>query len=501
MFARPLAVLALSLCAAGPAQSSSQASIEAAAPYEARRISPESAVRDVEILARVLSDVHPGYDRYTSREAMDAMLDALRDRVAEGGISDEELYREVSLILARIRCDHTKAELPDAIEAHRKSVPSYLPFAFRVLEGRMIVDAAAAAEGVGLRRGDEVLSINGRSVPDLIAGVEPYLAVDGWTDNAKRAELEYSTELLGGAIENFWPMLYGWPEGWTVKARSENGTDRSLELPMLTWEENRALLERGPGSDDYNFDTSVRHEMLDETTAYLRIGTFVNYRRNANVGELFEPIFAGFAEAGAERLIVDLRDCGGGSDGPPNFLFSYLIDRPFRLSAARPWVRNASYPEDLSSLLGTWDRSVFDRPASFYRDLGNGFYEVGSGGVARARPRPDRFEGDVIVLVGPQNASGATHLLARLKTARPDVVFVGEPTGGSAEGCTAGIMFFVELPASGVVARVPLYRQFINASGFAPGRGVEPDVYATQTVEGFRAGRDDVLEAALRLGR
>ena len=37
-------------------------------------------------------------------------------------------------------------------------------------------------------------------------------------------------------------------------------------------------------------------------------------------------------------------------------------------------------------------------------------------------------------------------------------IFVGEPTGGNPGGATAGIIFFVKLPNSGIKVRVPVQR-------------------------------------------
>ena len=75
---------------------------------------------------------------------------------------------------------------------------------------------------------------------------------------------------------------------------------------------------------------------------------------------------------------------------------------------------------------------------------------------------------------------------------------MGEPTGGSAEGPTAGVMLFLKLPHSGIVMRVPAMRSWVNVEHPQPGRGVMPDVVVVPTFEDWLAGRDAVLEAAVR---
>jgi hypothetical protein len=74
---------------------------------------------------------------------------------------------------------------------------------------------------------------------------------------------------------------------------------------------------------------------------------------------------------------------------------------------------------------------------------------------------------------------------------------VGEETGGSAEGPTAGQMLFLKLPASGIRVRVPLKRTDVNVP-FVAGMGVFPDVDAVEDVSDLRAGRDRALQVARR---
>jgi len=73
---------------------------------------------------------------------------------------------------------------------------------------------------------------------------------------------------------------------------------------------------------------------------------------------------------------------------------------------------------------------------------------------------------------------------------------IGEPTGGSAEGPTAGLMFFLNLPNSGVTVRVPALRSWTNVPHPTPGKGVMPDEVVRPTVEAWLEGRDPVLRAA-----
>ena len=86
-------------------------------------------------------------------------------------------------------------------------------------------------------------------------------------------------------------------------------------------------------------------------------------------------------------------------------------------------------------------------------------------------------------------------LLARMKDAGR-IRLVGEATGGSAEGPTAGILFFLKLPNSGITVRVPWKRQYMDIAKFEAGKGLLPDVPVAETIEDFRSGVDRALESA-----
>lgn len=106
-------------------------------------------------------------------------------------------------------------------------------------------------------------------------------------------------------------------------------------------------------------------------------------------------------------------------------------------------------------------------------------------------PRPPRFGGKVAILVDETTQSQAEYTTMALRAA-PGAVVIGSTTSG----------------ADGNVSTIPLPGgQSARISGlgvFYPDRrptqrvGIIPDVVITPTVEGLRAGRDEVLEEAQR---
>lgn len=357
----------------------------------------------------------------------------------------------------------------------------------------MFIDVAADPEA--LPRGTEVLGIDGRPVSELVATLAATVVIDGWTDATRPSRLESAYEYADSGFDHFLPLFAGLRERFSLEVRrpGEEAT-RTLELPALTLGAWSAL---APGASD-DLVEAVTWRMQDERVAVLEVGTFVNYRRWVDPEALFASVFREIREAGAERLVLDLRACGGGSGDVGWTLARFLIDRPLTFGGPR-LLKNIRFGS-LVPHLSTWEENAFEQPEELFERREDGWFALRGEGVTTVEPHPDRFGGPTTVLIGPYNASGATMLLAKLQEAGA-ARFVGEATGGSAEGPTAGVLFTLTLPHSDIRVNIPVFRETTGVADFRPGLGVEPDELVKPTLEDLLAGRDPVLEAALAEAR
>ncbi len=462
--------------------------------YSARPLTPDDVRADVSLLRQALEEVHAGYDRYVPRRVMDTAFARLERRAAEP-MTDLELYREVALVLSTIRCNHTKAEYPASLESFRRTAPTHLPATMRIIGSRMFVDRSAERS---LAHGTEILRINGRPVADVIRALGRYVAIDGFTDFARSALLERDSDLLGSDLDHYWPVEYGFVRRWTFQLRDAAGVTRTAELAPITIAAWRGLSGTSALVD---FRTGTSTRMLDDSTAILRVASFVNYRTPINPDSLYRALFTRFDAGRITHLIVDLRENGGGSDDASQALLRYLVASDVQ-PVTRIRRRSIQIDSSLASAFDTWsDRAwIFSPSADRFMPRADGwFVERRVPPVLRAAP--EAFTGRVSVLVGRRNSSGTTMLLAVLqqigaRTGR--LRLVGEETGGSAEGPTAGQILFLRLPNSGMRVRIPLQRSDVNVADAVAGFGVFPDVDATETLADFRAGIDRALTIARR---
>lgn len=473
------------------------------AVYQARIISAEDASADIALMRRGFETIHPGLYRYTSKKEIDAAFVRLQT-AASRPITELDLHREIALTLANIHCDHTKAEMSDALTKYREVNPTHLPLRFRMIEGRMIVlsnDGQTSSPPVG----SEILTVNGMTVSSLLLKLGKTVAYDGDTDQAIAAKLGDDSDLMGDDFNEYYPSLFGFPREWKIgwKKIGEATSAQSILKPITFG--NWIKLDAPDGRYRNEFYKAITWRMAGKV-ARLKIDTLVNYRNPVQPTAFLGGFFKAMKNAGTDHLILDLRNNGGGSEDVSIALGRYLLDKPFVWS--KPLRYKAVRFGDLAQHIDTWgDREArFNPPMALFNQTPDGWFdripvlsmpeesdEMST--VEHQIAGANRFAGKLTVLTGPRNGSGATRIIAQLKE-KAGATIIGEESAGSAEGPTSGSVFLMTLPKSGLKVRIPEAWNRTNIKSWVPNRGVPVDHLVVPTLADFEAGRDRAVEVA-----
>lgn len=471
--------------------------------YQPRIIPPEDARADVALLRRGIETIHPGLYRYVSKRDIDAAFARL-EAAASRQITEFALHAEIALMLATIRCDHTKAEMSDAMTSYRRTNPTHLPFRFRLIEGRMIVisnNGQLSSPPVG----SEILTVNGMTVPSLMLKLGKTVAYDGDTDQAIAVKLGDDSDLMGDDFNEYYPSFFGFPSEWQIGWKQIGGAAIAQStLKPITFD-SWVKLDAPDGDYRNEFYKSVTWRMSGKV-ARLKIDTFVNYRNPVQPTAFLGGFFKSMKSAGIEHLILDLRNNGGGSEDVSIALGRYLFNKPFLWS--KPVRYKTVRVGDLSQYIETWgDREErFNPPLSLFEKTRDGWFERipvrttpedsdDQSTVVQQLASDDRFTGKLTVLSGPQNGSGGTRTIAQLKE-KAGATIIGEDSSGSAEGPTSGSIFLLKLPKSGLKVRIPEAWNRTNIVSWVPNKGVPVDHLVVPTLADFQAGRDRAVEVA-----
>lgn len=460
------------------------------------KLNIEQIKTDVALLKKAYETIHPGYTRYATEDEMSQAWDEIvRKAEQTKGLNLGEFYLQIQRTLSLIRCDHTKANLSKTMEKQRETDSIYLPFRFIWLDNRAFV-TIADEQGI-LNKFDEILQIDGRDIKSMVEEVKEYIPYDGITEWSRNSGISESLEFKGGAIDHFGALLWEIQPQVTVSIRSINNLEKTISLSRINFKAWTALANSQYSAK--HFKDAVSFEQINRDIAYLKVDTFVNYREPVEPSDIYDPIFKQIKDQNFSTLILDLRENGGGSTDASRGLLANLINKKtkFKLDMR---VNTLSF-EDITPYLWTWDKRALDPYRFAFSKNDDSTYSLRSWFTEELdtlKPAKYAFTGELIILTSNNNSSASTNLMAVIKSAR-NATLVGEKTGGSAEGVTAGLLFTLTLPASKITTRIPFFRFDNNVKSFTKGMGLVPDIEAPMTVEAFVTDQDPALEAAIGL--
>jgi hypothetical protein len=477
-----LVLLACALPLGRPVASEAQAAIASTTTA----LTPAQASEDLELAIAALEAALPDIHWHQTPAEWRAAKAAARARV--GQVTDSEgLWRALMPLLAQIGEGHLSLATSEAMKRHERDAGLLLPLSVLWNEqGAYVV--SGYGEASDLPRGARILSIDGRGTQALADDLMLAATRDGTirTGILREASGRGYGELLyrmTGSHANFHLVLQ--TEGGRIMTRDVAGVP-----PYVRNDSPHAAKP-----------AVATLEWLDERTAYLDVPTFSN-RRYREAGADFQAtlqrIFEELDRRGATRLILDLRDNGGGSEPNESILFSYLVRQPLRkYEAVGARGRHVSV-HDASGR--RYEAEVFDKEEmKQQRRLPNGRLTRRNvppeGLMTRWSIASPVYGGRLVVLAGGNTFSGGAELASMLFHVRR-AVFVGEEVGGTHEGNTSGYRWSLTLPNSGMTLRIPLLQFRFAWPGLPHDRGVRPDCAVPPDAMEFDQPKDAAWRAA-----
>lgn len=452
-------------------------------------LAADAVAEDVRLLRQAYEALHPGLLRYNTPDEITARFDRLQNA---GRVNLERFYLDLSRLLTTIRCGHTYANFYNQRAPIRTALfdrADRVPLQFVWLGQRMVVTADPWR--LGVKRGDEIVSLNGVAAGRILQSLLTVARADGGNDGKRRALMSVQAVDSYESFDIFYPLLFGSRTRHTAVVEGADGRRRTLVAPAVTLEQRRALR---PPRIDARDDTPLWTMRREGDAAILSMPGWGLYNSKWDWrGWLDQQIDALIAD-NVPRLVIDIRDNEGGLDCG-DAVIARLIDAPVRKDFRRRLTRYRQIPEALRPYLDTWDRS-FDDWGEDAQPFDKRFFTLKQGDDEGAviAPKGPRYRGQVRVLIGPQNSS-ATFQFAQIMQRERLGVLVGEATGGNQRGINGGAFYFLRLPRTGVEADLPLIGTFPLTP--QPDAGMTPDIAAPRTRETLAKGSDPAMAAGL----
>lgn len=270
---------------------------------------------DLDQLGETMVRVHPNALKFISQKDLSQLIE---DQKAL--ITAKTTYAEFawicSEVIASLNCSHSNS---DRFWQENQMLPneSRFPLQTRLIENKLyIINALSNSDLVSVR--DEISSINGVEITDLIDKIYPHISSQGHIKTSKTHEFNmWSTGMIAFAL--------GLPETYTVKIKGEDKT------VILNSTENHNDPKRDRSKEDCGGDLCLKYLDTKKKIASMTISSFNYYEWNNLVvfQKFIDESIEEMIENDTEHLTIDLRGNGGGSPESSIHLLKYLIDEPF----------------------------------------------------------------------------------------------------------------------------------------------------------------------------
>ena len=440
-----------------------------------KEISSSLLKTDFNIFRKTVEEAHPGVYWYTSKKDMDAYFDSVYASI-DKPMNDIDFYKLMMNVVANLRCVHTSISLSQERERAAASNLKLLPFDVMIVNEKAYISETFDSS---LQRGFEIQTINDLPVDQIVQKMLAIIPTDGYNTTNKYQLLNR------GMFRRTYALLMPSSDTFVIDGIDASRQARRVKVAAIAPDFNR----RPPSAQD------PISWQLQDSTGILNLRSFqVN---TSEFARRIDSFFIQLHKRKIKRLIIDLRNNGGGNNVNVSELYSYFADEPFyHLRKTEVSKQSISYRNHISNI------AEYDNlQARLARDSS---YEIVQypGRSLREPKSTNHFNGKLIVLVNGATISAASEFVALIHGNKRGTI-IGEETGGGHYGSTGGSYLNLVLPNSQLRARIPTIRIFTavpeDLKKQPHGRGVIPDYPVNYSIDDILKGRDRVMEMALEI--
>jgi len=323
-----------------------------------------------------------------------------------------------------------------------KRPTGFFPFPILDLGDRVVWNS----DSTEIPAGSEIVSVNGHVADEMRKRLGPYYTTDADNLTGKRFGFNRYFFL-------FYRIAYGLSEEFTVvySAPESNETktvivsSKRAALAFNEFNNRRSRTIDGPayqGGESREKKRPYTYRKINDRTGLLTVNSFQignnkKDKRHLTYVAFLDSTFRAIHSEEVERMIVDVRYNGGGTDPNDQVTYQYFADRPFRENTAA-WVsavkmKRYKHLEEKPfwpvRFLHRWGmrkqlRKMYPdfRDGRHYSDLDNDDNKV-------RQPADVAFTGPVYLLISPRIASAGS-MFAAMLAGQDNVTVIGEETMG-----------------------------------------------------------------------
>lgn len=407
---------------------------------------PEQYRADLDQLAQSILRIHPNALKFITKTAFWNNVEDIKSKINEKTTFAEFSF-QCNKIIASVHCSHTGS---GGFYPELEMLPAELFFPLQVRwlgEQLFVIDPMNHQNQI--KPTDEILTINGVSVKQMIAKIFEHIPAQGYVQTTK-------THIFNSFSSSYIPYVLGFPKSYSI-------TIKGVENPVVL---QKGVKKTGPFwyNLQYCRDQLCLKILEDQQTALMTITSFNYYSWN-NLSEFVQFIDNSFQEIeknNIKNLIIDVRFNGGGSQSAAIHLLRYLVEKPFIYYSKSEFAGKTEKSEGEEVIL----------------------------------PVSKPFKGKTFYLIDGIGNSTTGHFMSLVKVLTPGII-IGEELGSN-QFCSAGSTS-CRLKHTKFTYYVANNTHISTATSLPDEKGILPDHFVGQNIQDVVNKKDVVLEYALKL--
>lgn len=421
----------------------------------------QQVCENIDSMVSLIEQVHPDPYARLSKKSFYKEVKKTKKRLPKGEISELRAHLELSRLAALFKQGHLSVYSPWALTPANAKIFPYPLFRVEPETHRLILKRDTILGGIALKKGDEMLKINGLKSRKLVERALEYCS--GELDFYRCAMLNYTFP--------DWLYLNMPSEVYQVEIKTKNGL-KKLPLNAMPHKELKVIRAAIEKDEQAMIKEPYSYEMKNDSVMIFHFNECV-MEGFQEFKDFVSKMFSRARSENVRHLIIDNRYNGGGSSGTSDEICRYLTDKPFvgiQKMIVRIGVMLKKDSQDIKKEAeeNPWIAEILSKPDTLLTYIP--FPED------YCQPYADslRFTGKTYLLNSHKTFSSAIWLAFVFNHFQIGTT-IGEETGGV--NISSGEVRHFKLPHSELQMVLPLKIFYmIGATDDSPIHGVLPDI-------------------------
>lgn len=429
--------------------------------------------KDFIVFRKALEEGHPGIYDYTTKPELDKLFNQIYQNYTEP-LTSEEFRISLLPILRAIKDSHTALYS----KKYKLTDKSKLPILFGLQNDSLIVYATTTEYRNLLHK--KINNINNESVKNIISKIKSIsYGNDGYVES-------HDKRMLLLHFGSLYKKSAYFKKNDEVKIQFADGSSNTLTYDNYNTEKYFPKLKP---KDKKRFSLKI----LDSNIGIIDINTFELLETDIDSIGVF------ISNPSLKHLIIDVRDNFGGRDVAIEQLFSFIAEKPFRITSYEMVNKKGKYDLLKNSLNYLPDEKLFENYIKIEHK--KGYYLPDENIPTIAPNKKHHFDKDVYVLTNEFSKSAATVFPALVHKFKRGTI-IGRETGSSYYQINASKFVQIYLKNTGLELYMPLVKTVFDTKGNSDipyGRGVLPDYEIPISFNEFIDNNDNFIDTSIKI--